>query len=70
MQRELDATRVRLSTAEDDALERMVLADLALATMQAASADVAAREEQRRRLDGAHARSPGITGRAARSIER
>jgi len=47
MQRELDAMRVRLSTAEDDALERMVLADLALATMQAASADVAAREEQR-----------------------
>jgi uncharacterized protein len=47
MQRELDAMRVRLSTAEDDALERMEQADSALATMQAASANVVAREAQR-----------------------
>jgi uncharacterized protein len=47
MQRELDAMRARLSTAEDDALERMEQADSARATMQAASADVVAREAQR-----------------------
>jgi len=47
MQRELDAMKVRLSTAEDDALERMEQADSALATMQAASANVVAREAQR-----------------------
>jgi uncharacterized protein len=47
MQRELDAMRARLSTAEDDALERMEQADSALATMQAASANVVAREAQR-----------------------
>src|ERR1700693_2585682 len=47
MQRELDSMRVRLSTAEDDALERMEEVDSALATMQAASANVVAREAQR-----------------------
>jgi predicted nucleic acid-binding Zn-ribbon protein len=47
MQRELDAMRVRLSTAEDDALERMEQADSAQATMHAASANVVAREAQR-----------------------
>jgi uncharacterized protein len=47
MQRELDAMRGRLSTAEDDALGRMELVDSALATVQAASANVAAREAQR-----------------------
>jgi uncharacterized protein len=47
MQRELDAMRVRLSTAEDDALERMEQVDSALATLQAASANVVAREAQR-----------------------
>ena len=47
MQRELEAMRARLSTAEDDALERMELVDAALATMQAASAGVATREAQR-----------------------
>jgi len=34
MQRELDALRVRLSTAEDDALERMEQLDSAQATLQ------------------------------------
>jgi uncharacterized protein len=47
MQRELEAMRGRLSTAEDDALERMELVDSALATMQAATASVIAREAQR-----------------------
>jgi hypothetical protein len=47
MQRELDVMRARLSTAEDDALERMELADSAQSTMQAASASVVAREAQR-----------------------
>jgi predicted nucleic acid-binding Zn-ribbon protein len=47
MQRELDSMRVRLSTAEDEALERMEQVDSALATMQAASASVVARETQR-----------------------
>ena len=47
MQRELDAMRIRLSTAEDEALERMEQADSALATVQAASANVVAREAQR-----------------------
>jgi uncharacterized protein len=47
MQRELEALRVRLSTAEDDALGRMEEVDSALASLHAASADVAAREAQR-----------------------
>ena len=47
MQRELEAMRAKLSTAEDDALGRMEEVDSALATLQAASAAVAAREAQR-----------------------
>jgi predicted nucleic acid-binding Zn-ribbon protein len=47
MQRELDALRARLSAAEDDALERMEQLDSALATLQGATANVAAREAQR-----------------------
>jgi predicted nucleic acid-binding Zn-ribbon protein len=47
MQRELDAMRAKLSTAEDDALERMELVDQSLAGLQSASAGVAARESQR-----------------------
>jgi hypothetical protein len=47
MQRELEAMRERLSTAEDDALERMEQVDVSLATLQNASAAVTARESQR-----------------------
>jgi predicted nucleic acid-binding Zn-ribbon protein len=47
MQRELEAMRARLSTAEDDALERMELVDAAATSMQTASASVVAREAQR-----------------------
>jgi uncharacterized protein len=47
MQRELEAMRGKLSTAEDDALERMEQVDQSLATLQGASALVAARESQR-----------------------
>jgi predicted nucleic acid-binding Zn-ribbon protein len=47
MQRELEAMRAKLSTAEDDALERMEQVDQSLARLQTASADVAAREAQR-----------------------
>ena len=47
MQRELEAMRARLSTAEDDALERMEQVDLSLANLQSASAAVSAREAQR-----------------------
>jgi len=47
MQRELETIRDRLSTAEDDALERMEQVDVSLAKLQNASAAVAARETQR-----------------------
>jgi uncharacterized protein len=47
MQRELEAMRGKLSTAEDDALERMEQVDQSLSTLQSASALVAARESQR-----------------------
>ncbi|MFI5245503.1 MAG: zinc ribbon domain-containing protein [Gemmatimonadales bacterium] len=47
MQRELEGMRTRLSTAEDDALERMEQVDRALADLESASAGVAAREVQR-----------------------
>jgi predicted nucleic acid-binding Zn-ribbon protein len=47
MQRELDVMRGRLSTAEDDALERMEQVDSAQTALRAASAAVAAREAQR-----------------------
>jgi hypothetical protein len=47
MQRELEAMRAKLSTAEDDALERMEQVDHSLAALQRASAGVAARETQR-----------------------
>jgi uncharacterized protein len=47
MQRELEALRVRLSTAEDDALARMEQVDVSLVQLQSASAAVAARESQR-----------------------
>jgi predicted nucleic acid-binding Zn-ribbon protein len=47
MQRELDALRVKLSTAEDDALERMEQVDLALATLRSMSKLVAEREAAR-----------------------
>ncbi|MGA8417427.1 MAG: hypothetical protein WB808_12500 [Candidatus Dormiibacterota bacterium] len=47
MQRELDAMRSRLSTAEDAALERMEEVDGSLATLQNVSANLAEREAQR-----------------------
>jgi uncharacterized protein len=47
MQRGLESMRGKLSTAEDDALERMEQVDQSLATLQSASALVAARESQR-----------------------
>ena len=47
MQRELETMRDRLSTAEDDALERMEQVDVSLAKLKNASAAVAARETQR-----------------------
>jgi uncharacterized protein len=47
MQRELEVMRARLSSAEDDALERMEQVDQSLARLQSASAGVAARETQR-----------------------
>jgi predicted nucleic acid-binding Zn-ribbon protein len=47
MQRELDALRAKLSTAEDDALERMEQVDAAQATLRDASAHVATREAER-----------------------
>jgi predicted nucleic acid-binding Zn-ribbon protein len=47
MQRELDALRVKLSGAEDDALERMEQVDSALATLRATSEQVVAREAER-----------------------
>jgi hypothetical protein len=47
MQRELETMRTKLSTAEDDALERMEQVDQSQANLQGASALVAAREEQR-----------------------
>jgi predicted nucleic acid-binding Zn-ribbon protein len=47
MQRELEAMRGRLSTAEDEALERMEQVDSALATLRTATDSVAAREAQR-----------------------
>jgi uncharacterized protein len=63
MQRELDAMRVRLSTAEDDALERMEHADAALVILQTASAGVAARDEQRTNaMEPLRARLASLTG--------
>jgi predicted nucleic acid-binding Zn-ribbon protein len=47
MQRELDAMRVKLSTAEDDALGCMEDVDVSQATLETASAAVAARDAQR-----------------------
>lgn len=47
MQRELEMMRAKLSTAEDDALERMEQVDQSHASLQGASALVAARESQR-----------------------
>ncbi len=47
MQRELEMMRAKLSTAEDDALERMEEVDVSLASLQSASASAAARESQR-----------------------
>jgi predicted nucleic acid-binding Zn-ribbon protein len=47
MQRELDAMRVKLSTAEDDALGRMEDVDVSQASLESASAAVAARDAQR-----------------------
>jgi predicted nucleic acid-binding Zn-ribbon protein len=47
MQRELDAMRGRLSTAEDAALERMEEVDGSLATLENLAANLAAREAQR-----------------------
>jgi len=47
MQRELEVMRAKLSTAEDDALERMEQVDQSQASLQSASALVAARESQR-----------------------
>ena len=47
MQRELEALRGRLSTAEDDLLERMEQVDSALGVVHNTSTDVAAREAHR-----------------------
>lgn len=47
MQRELEVMRAKLSTAEDDALERMEQVDRSEAGLQSASSLVAARESQR-----------------------
>ena len=47
MQRELEVMRAKLSTAEDDALGRMEEVDVSTASLQSASAAVAAREAQR-----------------------
>jgi predicted nucleic acid-binding Zn-ribbon protein len=47
MQRELDVLRGKLSTAEDDALGRMEEVDVSMASLQNASAAVAAREAKR-----------------------
>jgi uncharacterized protein len=47
MQRELELMRAKLSTAEDQALERMEEADRSLTSLQSATASVAAREAQR-----------------------
>ncbi len=47
MQRELEVMRAKLSTAEDDALERMEQVDQSQSSLQGASALVAARESQR-----------------------
>ncbi len=47
MQRELETMRARLSTAEDDALERMERADESQRHLQSASASVVERESQR-----------------------
>src|SRR5580700_8672965 len=47
MQRELDVLRGKLSTAEDDALGRMEDVDVSMASLQHASAAVAARDAQR-----------------------
>jgi len=62
MQRELEAMRAKLSTAEDDALERMEQVDLSLANLQGASASVAARESQRSNsMDPLRARLASLT---------
>jgi hypothetical protein len=47
MQRELEAMRAKLSTAEDDALGRMEEVDVSTASLEKASAAVAARDAQR-----------------------
>ena len=47
MQRELEVMRAKLSTAEDDALERMEQVEQAEVSLQSASALVVARESQR-----------------------
>jgi predicted nucleic acid-binding Zn-ribbon protein len=47
MQRELEAMRAKLSTAEDDALGRMEAVDVSTASLEKASAAVAARDAQR-----------------------
>jgi predicted nucleic acid-binding Zn-ribbon protein len=47
MQRELETMRAKLSTAEDDALGRMEEVDVATASLEKASAAVAARDAQR-----------------------
>jgi predicted nucleic acid-binding Zn-ribbon protein len=47
MQRELEGMRAKLSTAEDDALGRMEAVDVATASLEKASAAVAARDAQR-----------------------
>ena len=47
MQRELEVMRAKLSTAEDDALERMEQVDQSQSSLQTASSLVTARESQR-----------------------
>jgi predicted nucleic acid-binding Zn-ribbon protein len=68
LQRELDALRVKLSVAEDDALERMEAVDTAQATLRDMSALVAAREAQRARaMEPLRERLEALTAQLATS---
>lgn len=63
MQRELEALRGRLSSAEDDALERMEEVDATQEAVRKASSDVAAREAKRSdAMAPLHARFEKLSG--------
>ena len=70
LQRELEVLRVKLSVAEDEALERMEQVDAAQPTVRDMAALVAAREAQRARGDGTAARAAADAHRATRGVER